>query len=46
MLKEFEDIVKMEMPLPDGNTNGFVSELNTLQRDILDVLEVPIYYSD
>ena len=46
MLKEFEDIVKGELPLPDGNTYGFVSELNTLQRDILAVLEVPIYYYD
>jgi transposase len=44
MLKEFEDIVKGEMPLPDGNTYGFVSELNMLQRDILSVLEVPLNY--
>jgi len=46
MLKEFEDIVKGQLPLPDGNTYGFVSELNTLQQDILAVLEVPIYYYD
>ena len=46
MLKEFEDIVKGELPLPDGNTYGFVSELNTLQRDILSVLEVPLNYYD
>ena len=46
MLKEFEDIVKGEMPLPDGNTYGFVSELNMLQRDILSVLEVPLNYYD
>ena len=44
MLKEFEDIVKGELPLPDGNTYGFVSELNSLQRDILSVLEVPLNY--
>jgi transposase len=44
MLKEFEDIVKGELPLPDGNIYGFVSELNTLQRDILSVLEVPLNY--
>jgi transposase len=44
MLKEFEDIVKGELPLPDGNTYGFVSELNTLQCDILSVLEVPLNY--
>ena len=46
MLKEFEDIVKGEMPLPDGYTYGFVSELNKLQRDILSVLEVPLNYYD
>ena len=28
MLKEFEDIVKGEVPLPDGNTYGFVSGRN------------------
>jgi len=33
--------VKGEMVLPDGNTYGFVSELNELQKDILLVLEVP-----
>jgi hypothetical protein len=44
MLKKFEDIVKGELPLPDCNTYGFVSELNTLQRDILSVLEVPLNY--
>jgi transposase len=42
MLKEFEDIVKGKIPLPDGNTYGFVSELNPLQRDILSILEVPL----
>ena len=46
MLKEFEDIVKGLMPLPDGNIYGFVSELNDLQRDILSVLGVPVYYYD
>ena len=46
LLKEFEDIVKGELPLPDGNTYGFVSELNALQRDILAVLEVPLNYYD
>jgi transposase len=46
MLKEFEDIVKGQLPLPDGNTYGFVSELNALQRDVLSVLEVPLHYYD
>ena len=43
ILKEFEDIVKGEMPLPDGKIYGFVSELNPLQCDILSILEVPDY---
>jgi len=46
LLKEFEDIVKGQMPLPDGNTYGFVSELNLLQHDILSILSVPSYYYD
>ena len=46
LLKEFEDIVKGDIPLPDGNTYGFVSELNDLQRDILNILGVPLYYYD
>ena len=46
MLKEFEDIVKGQLPLPDGNTYGFVSELNSLQQDILSVLQVPLHYYD
>ena len=43
LLAEFQDLVKGEMVLPDGNTYGFVSELNELQKDILSVLEVPSY---
>jgi hypothetical protein len=39
MIKAFEYIVKGELPLPDGNTYGFVSEPNTLQGDILPVPE-------
>jgi transposase len=42
MLKEFEDVVKGQVPLPNGDTYGFVSELNSLQRDILSILEVPL----
>ena len=41
LLKEFEDIVRGQMSLPDGNTYGFVSELTPLQQDILSILEVP-----
>ena len=41
LLTEFQYIVKGEMRLPDGNTYGFVSELNKLQQEILSVLEVP-----
>lgn len=46
MLKEFEDIVKGNIPLPDGRIYGFVSELNRLQADILSILQVPTYYYD
>ena len=46
MLKEFEDIVQGEMQLPDGKNYGFVSELNDLQKDILSILNVPLYYYD
>ena len=46
MFAEFENIVSGEMTLPDGKLYGFVSELNTLQKDILCILEVPeISYS-
>jgi transposase len=41
LLCEFEYIVQGQMRLPDGNTYGFVSELNALQRDILAILQVP-----
>jgi len=43
LLAEFQDLVKGEMVLPDGNTYGFVSDLNKLQKDILSILEVPSY---
>jgi transposase len=46
MLKEFEDIVRGQMKLPDGNNYGFVSELNELQKDILSILNIPICYYD
>jgi hypothetical protein len=46
MLKEFEDIVQRKMQLPDGNSYGFVSELNVLQKDILSILDVPLHYYD
>lgn len=46
MLKEFEDVVRGEMKLPDGKTYGFVSELNELQQDILGILEIPLRYYD
>jgi len=46
LLKEFEDIVKGQMPLPDGNTYGFVSKLKPLQQDILSILSVPAYCYD
>ena len=41
MLKEFEYVVSGQMLLPDGKTCGFVSELTPLQKDILEIMEVP-----
>ena len=38
LLKEFEDIVCGCAKLPDGNEYYFVSELNELQKNILEVL--------
>ena len=42
MLAEFEFVVSGDVPMPDGNIAGFISELNPLQKDILSVLEVPM----
>ncbi len=42
MLLEFQYLVKGEMVLPDGATYGFVSELTDLQKDILEILDVPM----
>jgi transposase len=41
LLSQFQYVVKGEVPLPDGNTHFFVSELTPLQTDILSILEVP-----
>jgi transposase len=41
LLQKFEFVVVGRMPLADGKNYGFVSELNDLQNDILDILEVP-----
>ena len=41
LLQKFEFVVTGRMPLADGKIYGFVSELNDLQIDILDILEVP-----
>lgn len=41
MLQKFEHIVHGEMILPNGEAYGFVSELTDLQKDILEILEVP-----
>jgi len=46
LLKEFEDIVRGKIPLADGQTYGFISELNPLQRDILEILQVPLSWYD
>lgn len=41
LLTEFEYVVKGETVLDNGNTYGFVSELTEVQKDILEILEVP-----
>jgi len=46
MLKVFEDIVQGVIQLPDGKNDGFVSDLNDHQKDILSILNVPLYYYD
>ena len=43
LLSEFQYLVKGHLPLPDGKTYGFVSTLNQLQQDILNLLEVPTH---
>jgi len=43
LLREFQYIVKGDLPLPDEKTYGFVSTLNPLQEDILNLLEVPTH---
>jgi transposase len=42
LLKEFEDIVSGCLPLADGQTYCFISELTPLQREILSILQVPL----
>jgi len=42
MLAEFEFVVRGKVPLPGGEVAGFVSELNPLQKNILDILEIPV----
>ena len=41
-----DTVVKGEMPMADGQTYGFVSELTELQRDLLAILDVPDYCYD
>lgn len=42
MLAEFEFVVSGKVPMPGGEVAGFVSELNPLQKNILDILEIPV----
>jgi transposase len=46
LLKEFEDIVRGQVRLPNGHTYGFMSELNPLQREILSIFQVPVCWYD
>lgn len=46
LLAEFQYIVRGKIPITGGGAAGFVSELNPLQKNILNILEVPPeYYS-
>jgi transposase len=46
LLAEFQYIVSGKIPITGGEAAGFVSELNPLQKNILNILEVPPeYYS-
>lgn len=42
MLAEFEFVVSGKVPMPGGKVAGFVSELTPLQKNILDILEIPV----
>jgi len=42
LLAEFQYIVSGNISMPEGSMYYFVSELNDLQKDILQILEVPI----
>lgn len=42
MLAEFQYVVRGEVPMPSGEVSGFVSELNPLQKNILQILEIPL----
>lgn len=41
LLTEFQYVVSGKVPMPDGSKYGFVSDLTEIQKDILQVLEVP-----
>ena len=41
LLKTFEYVVQGEIKFPDGNSCGFISDLTPLQKDILEIMEVP-----
>lgn len=42
LLSEFQYVVTGHVPLPDGQTYGFVSQLSHVQKEILSILEVPM----
>ena len=39
-------MIVSDTTMPNGHTYGFISELNPLQREILSILEVPLYWYD
>lgn len=42
ILKEFQHLVAGKITLPDGTSWNFVSELTAVQKDLLELLEVPL----
>jgi transposase len=42
ILKEFQYLAVGTVTLPDGSSWNFVSELTALQRDLLELLEIPV----
>jgi len=44
LLTAFQYVVQGQILLDHGRVHGFISELTPTQRDIIDILEVPLHY--